>query len=125
MGQEAVTEIYPCVLSRCKQKTLGKFQLRLPFPFKVIEGQAENGYSARSHDCQPCETDFEEELKLAQQDVERMEKNGSKRRTMVMWKNAVTSVWKKRPVTETQKRIDRMPKIMRAIMEAEGFKTPH
>ena len=46
---------------------------------------------------------------------------------MVMWKekDAVTSVWKKRPVTETQKRIDRMPKIMRAIMEAEGFKTPY
>ena len=35
------------------------------------------------------------------------------------------SVWKKRPVTQTQKRIDRMPKIMRAIMEAEGFKTPY
>ena len=62
---------------------------------------------------------------LAQQDVERMEKNGSKRRTMVMWKDAVTSVWKKRPVTETQKRIDRMPKIMRAIMEVEGFKIPY
>ena len=79
----------------------------------------------RSHDCQPCETDFEEDFMLAQQDVERMEKNSSKRRTMVMWKNAVTSVWKKRPVTQTQKRIDRMPKIMRAIMEAEGFKTPY
>ena len=42
-----------------------------------------------------------------------------------MWKNDVTSVWKKRPVTETQKRIDRMPKIMRTIMEAEGFKTAY
>ena len=72
------------------KKTLGKFQLRLPVPFKVIEGQAEDGYPARSHDCQPCETDFEEDFMLAQQDVERMEKNGSKRRTMVMWKNAVT-----------------------------------
>ena len=92
MGQEAVTEIYLGFFACTWIKRMGKFQLRLPVPFKVIEGQAENGYSARSHDCQPCETDFEEELKLAQQDVERMEKNGSKRRTMVMWKNAVTSV---------------------------------
>ena len=125
MGQETVTEIYLGFFACTWIKRMGKFQLRLPVPFKVIEDQAEDGYPARSHDWQPCETDFEKDFELAQQDAERMEKNGSKRRTMVMWKDAVTSVWKKHPVTETQKRIDRMPKIMRAIMEAEGLKTPY
>ena len=40
-------------------------------------------------------------------------------------KNALTSVWNTRLMTETQKLIDRMPKIMHAIIEADGFKTPH
>ena len=71
-----------------------------------------------------CKTEFAEDFELAQQDVERRDKNAKKRRTMVMWKNALTSVWNTRPMTETQKLIDRMPKIMHAIIEAEGFKTP-
>ena len=66
-----------------------------------------------------------EDFELAKQDVERREKNGNKRRTMVMWKNALTSVWNTRPMKATQKLIDRMPKIMHAIIEAEGFKTPY
>ena len=101
------------------------FKFRSSAPFNIIEDRAEDGYPVRSHDCQPCETEFAEDFELAQQDVERREKNGNKRRTMVMWKNALTKVWNTRPMKETQKLIDRMPKIMHAIIEAEGFETPY
>ena len=39
---------------------------------------------------------------------------------MHMWKNALNHVWNTRPIGETQKPIDRMPKIMEAIIEAKG-----
>ena len=39
--------------------------------------------------------------------------------------NALTSVWNTRPMKETQKLIDRMPKIMHAIIEADWFKPPY
>ena len=101
------------------------FNFSFPARFKMTEDRAEDGYPARSHDCQPCETEFAEDFELSQQDVERREKNAKKKRTMVMWKNSVIKVWNNRPMSETHKLIDRMPKIMHAIIEAEGFKTPY
>ena len=41
---------------------------------------------------------------------------------MHMWKNALEHVWNTRPIEHTQKLIDRMPKVMEAIIEAEGGK---
>ena len=61
-------------------------------------------------------------LEEAQTDVERREKNANKKRTMKMWKNALEHTWKNRPMQATQKLIDRMPKIMHAIIKAEGGK---
>ena len=87
------------------------------------EDRKENGYPPRSHDCQPAETEFAQTFELAQQDVERREKNSGKTRTMVMWKNAINHIWNNRPIEDTQKLIDRLPKIMHAIIETEGGKT--
>ena len=68
------------------------------------EDREENGYPARSHDCQPAETEFAEDFELSQQDVERREKNAKKKRTMVMWKNSLKHVWETQPrVTEDYK----------------------
>ena len=39
---------------------------------------------------------------------------------MHMWKNALEYVWNIWPIKHTQKLIDRMPKVMEAIIEAEG-----
>ena len=39
--------------------------------------------------------------------------------------NAVTTTWNKRPLKEVRKLIDRQPKVMRAIIEAEGGRTPY
>ena len=61
----------------------------------------------------------------AQEDLERREKNATKRRTMIMWKNALDEQWKTRPIKATRKTIDRQPKIMRAIIEADGGRTPY
>ena len=36
-----------------------------------------------------------------------------------MWKNAVEHVWNTRPIEHTQKLIDRMPKVMKAIFAAK------
>ena len=47
------------------------------------------------------------------------------RRTMMMWKNAVTDTWDNRPIEEVQQLIDRQPKVMEAITEAEGGRTPY
>ena len=68
----------------------------------------------------PVETEFAGGFELAQEDVERREKNAGHKRTMHMWKNALNHVWNTRPIGETQKPIDRMPKIMEAIIEAKG-----
>ena len=38
---------------------------------------------------------------------------------MHMWKNALEHVWNTRPIEHTQKLIDRMPKVMEAIIEIE------
>ena len=42
------------------------FKFRLSTPFRIIEDRAEDGYPARSHDYQPCETEFAEYFELAQ-----------------------------------------------------------
>ena len=90
--------------------------------FRLYEDREENGYPPRSHDCMPAETEFAGGFELAQEDVERREKNAGHKRTMHMWKNALNHVWNTRPIEETQKLIDRMPKVMEAIIEAKGEK---
>ena len=68
----------------------------------------------------PVETEFVGGFELAQEDVERREKSAGHKRTMHMWKNALNHVWNTRPIGEIIKPIDRMPKIMEAIIEAKG-----
>ena len=85
----------------------------------------EDGYPPRSHDCMPDETEFAEVFEDAQEDLERREKNRRKRRSMAMWKNALDHQWRTRPIEATQKIIDRQPKVMRAIIETEGGRTPY
>ena len=104
-------------------KSLGK--MRLHHDFRLYEDREENGYPPRSHDCRPVETEFAGGFELAQEDVERREKNAGHKRTMHMWKHALNHVWNTRPIGETQKPIDRMPKIMEAIIEAKGGKTKY
>ena len=87
--------------------------------------RSENGYPPRSHDCMPNETEFAETFQDAQEDLERREKNRNKRRTMMMWKNALDNEWETRPIEATRKIIDRQPKIMRAIIETDGGRTPY
>ena len=67
----------------------------------------------------PAETEFAGGFELAQEDVERREKNAGHKWTMYMWKNAL-NVWNTRPIEETRKLIDRMPNIMKGIIESEG-----
>ena len=93
--------------------------------FCLYEDREENGYPPRSHDCMPAETEFATAFELAQEDVERRDKNAGHKRTMHMWKNALNYMWNTRPIEETQKLIDRMPKIMEAIIEAKGGKTKY
>ena len=61
----------------------------------------------------------------AQEDLERREKNANHKRTMHMWKNALEYVWNTRPIEHTQNLMGRMPKVMEAIIEAEGGKTKY
>ena len=42
-----------------------------------------------------------------------------------MWHNAIEHTWETRPIEEVQKLIDRQPMVMKAIIEAEGGRTPH
>ena len=77
-------------------------------------------YPARSHEDMPPETEFANSFEDAQLDVERREKNAKKRRTMLMWRNAVAHTWETRPIDEIHKLIDRQPKIQEAIINAEG-----
>ena len=57
---------------------------------------------------------------VTQLDVERREKNAKKRRTILMWRNAVEHTWDTRSMNEIRKLIDRQPKIQQAIIDAEG-----
>ena len=67
--------------------------------------------------------EFAETFQDTQEDLERREKNANKRRTMMMWKNALDEQCKTRPIEATRKIIDRLPKMMRAIIEADGGRT--
>ena len=91
----------------------------------ITEDREENGYPPRSHDCQPAETEFADDSELAQQDLERRKENLKKKRTMVMWKKSLVHVWENRPIEATRKLIHRMPKIMKAIIDADGGKTSY
>ena len=73
----------------------------------------------------PEETEFAETFQDAQEDLEREEKNAKKRRNKMMWKNALDEQWRTRPIEATRKIIDRQPKIMRAIIEADGGRAPY
>ena len=68
----------------------------------------------------PCETESANSFEEAQLDVERREQNAKKRRTMLMWRNAIEHTWETRPMSEIHKLIERQPKIQQAIIDAEG-----
>ena len=87
--------------------------------------RVEDVYPPRSHDCMPEETEFAETYEEAQTDLERREKNRKQNRNMMMWKNALDHTWRTRHIEATRKIIDRQPKVMRAIIEAEGGRTPY
>ena len=89
----------------------------------IVEDRGVFGYPPGSHDCQPAETEFALQFQAAQEDLERREKNRNQRRTMRMWKNALETCWNTFPIEETQKLIDRLPKIMQAIIYVNGGKT--
>ena len=42
---------------------------------------------------------------------------------MRMWKNSLDKTWKEYPLAEIHKVIDRQPKIMQAIIDAQGERT--
>ena len=89
-------------------------------PGKDVKGK----YPPRSHEDMPCETEFANSFEDAQLDVERREKNAKKRRTMLMWRNAIEHTWETRPINEIRKLIDRQPKIQQAIIDADGGRVP-
>ena len=68
---------------------------------------------------------LQETFQDALEDLERQEKNAKKRRTMMMWKNALDEQWRTRPIEVTRKIIDCQHKIMRAIIEADGGRAPY
>ena len=72
----------------------------------------------------PDETEFANVFYDAQIELERREKNANKKRTMMMWKNALQHTWNQRPIEEVRKLFDRQPMIMEAIISAEGERTP-
>ena len=46
-------------------------------------------------------------------------------KNMMMWKNALDLTWRMRVIEATRGFIDLQPKFMRAIIEAEGGRTPY
>ena len=66
----------------------------------------------------PAETEFSDRSELAQEDVERRDKISRHKQTVYMWKNTLKHLWK--PTQETQKLIDRIPKMMEIIIEIKG-----
>ena len=94
-------------------------------PIWNFEDRLENEYPAKSHDCQPEETEFANAFEGAQLDLEWKEKNANKKRFMAVWHNAIQKTWNCLPIEEVQKLIDRQPMVMRAIIEAEGGRKPY
>jgi len=93
--------------------------------FFINEDNEEDGYPVRSHDCQSAETEFADDYEVAQQDLESREENLKKKGTMVMWKHSLVHIWENRPIEATRKLSDRMPKVMKAIIDADGGKTSY
>ena len=86
---------------------------------------SKNAYPPRNHDCMLGEIEFTETFPYAQEELKSREKNAKKRRTMLMWKNALDEKWRTRPIEATRKIIDCQHKIMRAIIEADGGRAPY
>lgn len=107
------------MLGKCHILMTFSIEDRKKGPGVDIEGK----YPPRSHDCMPPETEFANSFVDAQEDVERREKNANKRRTMHMWRNAIEHTWETRPMSEIRKLIDRQPKVMQAIIDADGGRT--
>ena len=99
-----------------KNLKLLQIEDRTQGPGKDVKGK----YAPRSHESNPCETEFANSFQDAQLDVERRENNANKRRTMLMWRHAIEHTWETRPINEIHKLIDRQPKIQQAIIDAEG-----
>ena len=71
------------------------------------------------------ETEFANAFEDAHLDLGRREKKVNKKRSMEMWHNAIQKTWNSRPTEEVQTLIDRQTMVMRAIIEAEGSRTPY
>ena len=72
-----------------------------PLRIRSFEDREENGYPPRSHDFQPAETELAKSFADSQEDLEIREKNAGKKRSMLMWKNALVHTWHNRPMEET------------------------
>ena len=78
------------------------------------QGPGKNGkgkYTTRRYESNPCETQFVNSFQEAQLDVEKIEKNANKRRTMLTWRHVNEHTWETRPIHEIHKLIDHQPKI--------------
>ena len=93
--------------------------------FFITEDKEEDGYPSRSHDCKSAETEFADDYEVAQQDLESREENLKKKGTMVMWKHSLAHIWENLPTETTQKLIDCLPKVMKAIIDADWGKTSY
>ena len=51
----------------------------------------------------PEETEFANAFEDAQLDLERMEKNAKKKRSIAMWHNSIEKTWNSRPIEEVRK----------------------
>ena len=99
--------------------------IKISYSKWAFEDKDDSGFPPWPHDWQPEETEFANAYEDAQLDLERREKNLKKKRTMLMWHNAIEHTWETRPIVEVQKLIDRQPMVMKAIIEAEGGQTPY
>ena len=99
--------------------------IRISYSKWTFEDKDDSGYPSRSHECQPEETEFANAYEDAQLDLERREKNLRKKWTMLMWHNAIEHTWETQLIGKVQKLIDRQPMVMKAIIEAEGGRTPY
>ena len=99
--------------------------IRFSYSKWAFEDKDDSGYPSRSHECQPEEIEFANAYEDAQLDLERREKNLNKKRTMLMWHNAIEHTWETRSIEEVQKLINRQPMVMKAIIGAKGGGTPY
>ena len=101
-----------CIFLAPLQNLFGQVQslMQTQSPRADNHGFVEDNHSLR--DCHAKETEFAQDFELAQEDLERREKNANHKRTMHMWENALEHVWKTRPIEPNQ----------RPIIETEGGK---